>query len=53
MTKYAKWFWRQMEGIRLRLMLRIFAGLIQVGLGLLLVWLSRRFIDVSIWQDGI
>lgn len=53
MTKYAKWFWRQMEGIRLRLLVRIFAGLIQVGLGLLLVWLSRRFIDVSIWQDGI
>ncbi len=53
MIRYAKWYWRQTVGVRAQILVRILAGLVQVGLGLLLVWLSRRFIDVSIWQDGI
>ena len=53
MISYAKWYWRQTAGVRVQILLRILAGLVQVGLGLLLVWLSRRFIDVSIWHDGV
>lgn len=53
MIGYAKWYWRQTAGVRSQILLRILAGLVQVGLGLLLVWLSRRFIDVSIWQDSV
>ncbi len=53
MIPYIRWYWRQTAGIRSRILLRILAGLIQVGLGLLLVWISRHFIDVSIWKDGM
>lgn len=53
MKKYIRWYWQQTDGIRARLLTRIVTGLIQVGLGLLLVWLSRRFIDVSIWKDDM
>lgn len=53
MKKYIRWYWQQTYGIRARLLTRIVTGLIQVGLGLLLVWLSRRFIDVSIWKDDM
>ncbi len=53
MIRYAQWYWRQTAGIRGQLLMRILMGLVQVGLGLLLVWLSRRFIDVSIWKDGL
>ena len=53
MKKYLRWYWQQTDGIRARLLTRIVTGLIQVGLGLLLVWLSRRFIDVSIWKDDM
>ena len=37
-----------MRGIRWNTLLRIVVGICQVGLGLLMVWLSRRFIDVTI-----
>lgn len=53
MTHYVRWFWRQSAGIRGRILLRIAAGLLQVGLGLLLVWLSRRFIDVAVWTGRV
>lgn len=53
MKKYIRWYWQQTDGIRAKLLTRIVTGLIQVGLGLLLVWLSRRFIDVSIWKDDM
>ncbi len=53
MKKYLRWYWQQTDGIRARLLTRIVTGLIQVGLGLLLVWLSRRFIDVSIWKNDM
>lgn len=37
-----------MAGIRLNTLVRILAGIIQVLLGLLMVWLSKQFIDVTI-----
>lgn len=45
---YAVWLWRHTRGIRLNMAVRIVIGLIQVGLGLLMVWLCKRFIDVTI-----
>ena len=53
MRKYALWFFRQMSAVRGRLLLRIIAGLLQVALGLWLVWLCRRFIDVVIWRGNV
>ena len=46
--KYIDWFWRESRGIRLSMSFRILAGIGQVTLGLLMVWLSRRFIDETI-----
>ena len=37
-----------MAGVRWNTLVRILAGIVQVGLGLLMVWLCRRFIDVTI-----
>ncbi|MBR1668387.1 MAG: ABC transporter ATP-binding protein [Bacteroidaceae bacterium] len=48
MVKYVCWIWRNMEGIRLNMGVRIVIGLSQVVLGLLMVWLSKRFIDYTI-----
>ncbi len=48
MSKYLLWTWRHAKGIRLNSLMRIFAGIIRVALGLLMVWLCKRFIDVSI-----
>lgn len=46
--KYLRWLWRAMAGIRWDTLWRIFIGIAQVALGLLMVWLSRRFIDQTI-----
>ena len=53
MRKYALWFWHQMTPVRTPILIRIFAGWLQVGTGLLLVWLCRRFIDYVIWRGDI
>lgn len=53
MKKYTVWFWQQMQDIKAKILVRILAGLTQVALGLLLVWLCRRFIDVVIWRGNI
>ena len=45
---YISWLWRNSRGIRLNTVVRIVAGIGQVVLGLLMVWLSKRFIDVTI-----
>ena len=37
-----------MRGIRWNTLIRVLVGIAQVGLGLLMVWLCRRFIDVTI-----
>jgi ABC-type multidrug transport system fused ATPase/permease subunit len=46
--KYSNWIWRNTQGIRLNTAVRIVTGTAQVALGLLMVWLSRRFIDETI-----
>lgn len=53
MRQYALWFLRQMKIVRTQVLIRIVAGLTQVGFGLLLVWLCRRFIDDVIWKGDI
>ena len=45
---YAQWLSRHTAGIRLNTAVRIAAGVVQVLLSLLTVWLSKHFIDVSI-----
>ena len=46
--KYWSWIWRNTVGIRWNTAVRIVAGSAQVALGLMMVWLSRRFIDETI-----
>ena len=46
--KYVRWLWQQSCGIRWNSLVRIVTGIVQVGLGLTMVWLSRRFIDETI-----
>ena len=45
---YIKWLWRNSRGIRWNTAVHIAAGIGQVVLGLLMVWLSKRFIDETI-----
>ena len=45
---YIAWLWRNTQGIRWNTAVRIVTGVAQVALGLLMVWLSRTFIDVTI-----
>ena len=45
---YLGWLWRNSRGIRWNTAVRIVTGIGQVVLGLLMVWLSRRFIDETI-----
>lgn len=42
------WLWRNTTGIRLNMLARIVVGIGRVALGLLMVWLCKRFIDVTI-----
>ncbi len=46
--KYVLWLWRNSRGIRRNSLIRIVVGVVQVCLGLTMVWLSRRFIDETI-----
>ncbi len=46
--KYVVWLWRNTSGIRLNMLVRIVAGIGRVLLGLLMVWLCKQFIDVTI-----
>lgn len=46
--KYTGWIWRNSRCIRWSMLARIVAGTAQVAFGLLMVWLSRRFIDETI-----
>ena len=43
--KYARWFIDNSRGIRLNILVLIMAGLLQTGLALCVVWLSKRLID--------
>ncbi len=46
--KYIGWLWAHSRGIRWHIVVRVVAGICQVVLGLLMVWLSKRFIDETI-----
>ena len=46
--KYITWLWHNTVGIRLNMLVRIMAGIGRVLLGLLMVWLCKQFIDVTI-----
>lgn len=54
--KYAAWLWRGTKGFRVNIITRILAGIGRVACGLLMIWLSKRFIDETILtgtQDDI
>ena len=46
--KYILWIGRNMAGIRWNTLVRIVVGITQVMLGLLMIWFSKQFIDVTI-----
>ena len=46
--RYIAWLWHNITGIRLNMLIRIVAGIGRVTFGLLMVWLCKRFIDVTI-----
>ena len=46
--KYVVWLWHNTKGIRWNTAVRIVVGIIQVVSSLLMVWLSRQFIDETI-----
>ena len=50
MKEYVVWVLRNTKGIRADMLARIVAGIGRVSLGLLMVWLCKRFIDVTIRQ---
>ncbi|MBO4660153.1 MAG: ABC transporter ATP-binding protein [Prevotella sp.] len=45
---YITWLWHNSRGIRWNTLIRIITGIGQVWLGLLMVWLSKLFIDDTI-----
>ena len=45
---YLSWLWQSIRGVRLNVALRVAVGILQVSLGLAMVWLSKRFIDDTI-----
>ncbi|MBO6031258.1 MAG: ABC transporter ATP-binding protein [Prevotella sp.] len=46
--KYVIWLWENTKGIRQNMLVRIVAGIGRVSFGLLMIWLCKRFIDVTI-----
>ena len=53
---YVAWLWRGTKGFRVNIVTRILAGTGRVACGLLMIWLSKRFIDETILtgtQDDI
>ena len=46
--KYICWLWHNTRGIRWNTLIRIVAGIAQVLLGLVMIWFSKQFIDVTI-----
>ena len=46
--KYIAWLWRGTKGFRVNIVARILAGIARVACGLLMIWLSKRFIDETI-----
>ena len=49
---YVSWLWYNSCGIRWNTAVQIVAGIGQVVLGLLMVWLSKQFIDETIREGS-
>jgi len=49
-VKYLRWFWSNTAGIRQNILVRIVAGTGRVSFGLLMIWLCKHFIDVTVHQ---
>ena len=49
---YVSWLWHNSRGIRWNTAVQIVAGIGQVVLGLLMVWLSKQFIDETIREGS-
>ena len=50
--RYDAWLWQSTCGVRTNILMRIVIGCLQVVSGLLMVWLSKLFIDVTIRQGS-
>lgn len=50
--KYLTWLWRNSRGERMNMCARVMAGVFQVASGLLTIWLSKTFIDVTIHEGS-
>lgn len=50
--RYDAWLWQSTYGVRTNILMRIVIGCLQVVSGLLMVWLSKLFIDVTIRQGS-
>ena len=46
--KYVAWLWRELRGFRANITIRVMVGVGRVALGLLMIWLSKLFIDETI-----
>ena len=46
--KYVAWIIQNMAGIRWNTLIRVVVGITQVVLGLVMIWFSKQFIDVTI-----
>jgi ABC-type multidrug transport system fused ATPase/permease subunit len=46
--KYVAWIIQNMAGIRWNTLIRVVVGITQVMLGLVMIWFSKQFIDVTI-----
>ena len=51
--KYISWLWTNSQGIRCNTAVRIVLGIGRVWLGLMMVWLSQRFIDETIRTGSV
>ena len=51
MLRYVRWILGNTAGIRLNLVMQVVLGLLNVACALLMVWLSKMFIDETI-QTG-
>lgn len=46
--KYVAWLWHELRGFRANIIIRVMVGVGRVALGLLMIWLSKQFIDETI-----
>lgn len=51
-ARMARWAWRNMAGVRLRVALRCLCGVARVALSLAFVWLSRSLVDAAVSPGG-